>query len=276
MFERYTEIARRVIFFARYEASQYGSPYIASEHLLLGLLREDHTLAKRFPGEKNVGAEIRKEIDGRIPRGQRISTSLEMPLTEECQTILKLAAETSERLGHCKIETEHLLIGILRVESSLAAQILLAKHIKPEEVQAGLAARPDDEPGAKVHWTDKGISRLNSFLAGVALYDWEELAFFFSKDAQLIDSSGRRRVGREEIEKQFADLFAPYAKKNVTFILENTASGPAGSLVANVIWENVGAKGKAEKSMHRMTALIAPEGDSWGIFLLQFTLIQRE
>jgi hypothetical protein len=63
---------------------------------------------------------------------------------------------------------------------------------------------------------------------------------------------------------------------NVTFILENTASGPAGSLVASVIWENVGAKGKAEKSMHRMTALIAPGGASWGIFLLQFTLIQRE
>ncbi|MDQ6708030.1 MAG: hypothetical protein M3Z85_18900, partial [Acidobacteriota bacterium] len=47
MFERYTEKARRVIFFARYEASQFGSPYIETEHLLLGLLREDKTLANR-------------------------------------------------------------------------------------------------------------------------------------------------------------------------------------------------------------------------------------
>jgi len=47
MFERYTEKARRVIFFARYEASQYGSPYIETEQLLLGLLREDHTLVRR-------------------------------------------------------------------------------------------------------------------------------------------------------------------------------------------------------------------------------------
>ena len=48
MFERYTEKARRVIFFARYEASQFGSPYIETEHLLLGLLREDKALANRF------------------------------------------------------------------------------------------------------------------------------------------------------------------------------------------------------------------------------------
>ena len=48
MFERYTEKARRVIFFARYEASQFGSPYIETEHLLLGLLREDKAMANRF------------------------------------------------------------------------------------------------------------------------------------------------------------------------------------------------------------------------------------
>jgi ATP-dependent Clp protease ATP-binding subunit ClpA len=53
MFKRYTEKARRVIFFARYEASQYGSPYIETEHLLLGLLREDRALAKWFPGESS-------------------------------------------------------------------------------------------------------------------------------------------------------------------------------------------------------------------------------
>ena len=48
MFEKYTEKARRVIFFARYEASQFGSPYIETEHLLLGLLREDKALTNRF------------------------------------------------------------------------------------------------------------------------------------------------------------------------------------------------------------------------------------
>ena len=63
MFERYTEKARRVIFFARYEASQFGSPYIETEHLLLGLLREDKALANRFLRSHAAIESIRKQIE---------------------------------------------------------------------------------------------------------------------------------------------------------------------------------------------------------------------
>ena len=66
MFERYTEVARRVIFFARYEASQFGSPYIETEHLLLGLLREDEALTFRFLRSHASVETIRKHIEGRI------------------------------------------------------------------------------------------------------------------------------------------------------------------------------------------------------------------
>jgi len=66
VFERYTEKARRVIFFARYEASQYGSPYIETEHLLLGLMREDKALANRFLRQQGSIESIRKEIEARI------------------------------------------------------------------------------------------------------------------------------------------------------------------------------------------------------------------
>jgi ATP-dependent Clp protease ATP-binding subunit ClpC len=63
MFERYTEKARRVIFFARYEASQFGSPYIETEHLLLGLLRENHVIAAKFlPAESSVEV-IRQKVE---------------------------------------------------------------------------------------------------------------------------------------------------------------------------------------------------------------------
>ena len=73
MFERYTEKARRVIFFARYEASQYGSPYIETEHLLLGLLREDKALSARIlPVE--AAAKIRTAIDARTLRREGIPT----------------------------------------------------------------------------------------------------------------------------------------------------------------------------------------------------------
>src|SRR5438552_7025607 len=127
VFERYTEKARRVIFFARYEASQYGSPYIETEHLLLGLLREDRALAKKFLGEVNSEEGIRAEIEKHITPRERLSTSVEVPLTLESKKILNLAAEEADRLGHRHIGTEHVLVGLLRVEGgSLAGEILRA------------------------------------------------------------------------------------------------------------------------------------------------------
>ena len=104
MFERYTEKARRVIFFARYEASQYGSPFIETEHLLLGLLREDKALANRFLRTHGSIESIRKEIESRITVRERISTSVEVPLSQECKRILTFAAEEAERWATSTLE----------------------------------------------------------------------------------------------------------------------------------------------------------------------------
>ncbi len=130
MFERYTEKARRVIFFARYEASQYGSPYIETEHLLLGLMREDKALANRFLRQQGSIESIRKEIEARITIRERISTSVEVPLSAECKRILNMAAEEAERLGHKHVGTEHLLLGILREEKCFGAEILMERGLR--------------------------------------------------------------------------------------------------------------------------------------------------
>ena len=98
MFERYTEKARRVIFFARYEASQFGSPSIETEHLLLGLMREDKSLTNRFLRSHSSIESIRKEIEGRTLIREKVSTSIDLPLSAECKRILAFAAEESERL----------------------------------------------------------------------------------------------------------------------------------------------------------------------------------
>src|SRR5437879_3240905 len=110
MFERYTERARRVIFFARFEASQYGSPSVDSEHILLGLLREDPALMSRF--HLDLAPEIRDEIDKVVHRGTRVSTSTEMPVSTHTKNILVLAGEEASRLAHRHIGTEHMLLGI--------------------------------------------------------------------------------------------------------------------------------------------------------------------
>src|ERR1035438_8784119 len=76
MFERYTEKARRIIFFGRYEASRFGSPYIETEHLLLGLLREDKALANRFLRSHAAVESIRKQIEGHTAPGPSVSLDL--------------------------------------------------------------------------------------------------------------------------------------------------------------------------------------------------------
>ncbi|HYR44424.1 MAG TPA: Clp protease N-terminal domain-containing protein, partial [Terriglobia bacterium] len=123
MFERYTETARRTIFFARYSASQYGSRTIETEHLLLGILREDPNLIRRFlPSRSNEN--IRGEVEKYLTMRPKLSTSIDMPLSNECKRILASALEEADMLDHRRIGAEHLLLGILREHESAASQVL--------------------------------------------------------------------------------------------------------------------------------------------------------
>src|SRR6266567_3080360 len=135
MFERYTEKARRVIFFARYEASQFGSPNIETEHLLLGLLREDKALTNRFLRSHASIESIRKQVEGRTTIREKGSTSVDLPRSQECKRVLAYAAEEAERLSHKHIGTEHLLLGLLREEKSFAAEILHERGLRLSQVR---------------------------------------------------------------------------------------------------------------------------------------------
>jgi uncharacterized protein (TIGR03435 family) len=124
MFERYTEKARRSIFFARYEANQFGSPYVETEYLLLGLLREDSALANRFLHSRAAVESMRKQIKGHMASREKTSTSVDLPLSPECKRVLAYGAEESERRNHKHIGINHLLLGLLREEECFAAQLL--------------------------------------------------------------------------------------------------------------------------------------------------------
>ncbi len=139
MFERYTEKARRVIFFARYEASQFGSPYIETEHLLLGLIREDKALANRFLRTHAAVDSIRKQIEAHTTIREKVSTSVDLPLSHECKRVLAYAAEEAERLSHKHIGTEHLLLGLLREERCFAAEILHERGLRLSTIREELA-----------------------------------------------------------------------------------------------------------------------------------------
>ncbi len=135
MFERYTEKARRAIFFGRYEASQFGSLYIETEHLLLGLLREDKALANRFLRSVAAVESIRKQIEGHSAPRQKVSTSVDLPLSHECKRALAYGAEEATRLSHKHIDTAHLLLGLLREQECFAAQLLREQGLTLDAVR---------------------------------------------------------------------------------------------------------------------------------------------
>lgn len=123
MFERYTEKARRAVFFARYEASEYGSPTMETEHFLLGILREDKVLTNRLL-PLGSAESIRKEIESNCQAQKKISTSVDLPVSNESKRVLAYAAEEAASLSHQHIGCEHLLLGLLREEKCFAARLL--------------------------------------------------------------------------------------------------------------------------------------------------------
>lgn len=137
MFERYTERSRRVIFFARYEALQYGSQVIAPEHILLGLMREDKNLPARFfPFNHSLTVEvIRRDVEQRIVLRERIPQSSELHLAPLTKRILFYANEESRQLKNRHIGPEHLLLGLVREERSVAAEILFGYGLRLHDVR---------------------------------------------------------------------------------------------------------------------------------------------
>ncbi len=144
MFELYTEKARRVIFFARYEASQFGSPYIETEHLLLAILREDSALVNRLLRSNATVETIRTQIESQTPAREKTSTSVDLPLSLESKRVLAYAAEYSERRSKRHIGTGDLLIGLLREEKCMAATILQQQGLRLETAREEVSRLGED------------------------------------------------------------------------------------------------------------------------------------
>lgn len=147
MFERYTERARRVIFFARYETSMLGGTTIESEHFLLGLLREETNLLQQLLQRPDIQDEMRARIKARITTREKVPTTADLPLSEECKRILKYSEEEAGRLNHRSIATEHLLLGVLREKGCLAEQLLTEAGVSLDAARDAVRrVSPPDRP----------------------------------------------------------------------------------------------------------------------------------
>jgi hypothetical protein len=140
MFERFTEAARRLLFFARYEVSLLGAPQICPEHLLLGLIREPAGLTARILAQAHVSLEsIRREIEGSAVRGEHVSTSVEVPFSDDAQHVLRTAADEADKLLHNYVDTAHLLLALVLVEGTTAAATLTRLGLRADTVRGGIA-----------------------------------------------------------------------------------------------------------------------------------------
>lgn len=275
MFERYTEKARRVIFFARYEASQYGSTHIDSEHILLGLFREDPMLMNRALRGQAGQSEIRKEIERGIEKRERISTSVEVPLSQAAKRILQFAADEAAQLKAGYVGTEHLLLGILMTPDSVAGRTLVERGLTLEDLRKQASRGGELELGAwRLRQIEGATATINAFLAGVGRTKWADLSSYFAEHAQFVDSEGKAWIGREEIGMQFEALLLPYAKKGVTFILESVNACAADTFMGGVLWENVTVVSGAAKSMQRMSILVEEKGRDYLVVFIQVTPVR--
>jgi len=147
MFERYTESARRALFFARYEVSERGATSIEAEHLLVGVSRAASGVVARLFSDANLSTEmLRREVGETSALSEQIPTSLEIPFSKSTQRILSFSAEEANGLAHAYIGVEHLLLGLLREDDLVAAAILQNHGVKLNGVRTAIATTLAESP----------------------------------------------------------------------------------------------------------------------------------
>src|SRR5262247_3018563 len=125
MFERFTERARQVVVLAQEEARILKHNYIGTEHILLGLLREEEGLAARVLESLDITVErVRAQVVRIVGSGEEV-TSGQIPFTPRAKKVLELALREALTLGHNYIGTEHILLGLIREEEGVGAQVLI-------------------------------------------------------------------------------------------------------------------------------------------------------
>jgi len=135
-FEKFSERARRVLTLAQEEARHFNHNYIGTEHILIGLVREDEGVAAKVLIDMGVSlSKVRSAVEFIIGRGEKPTTG-EIGLTPGAKKVIELAIDEARHLGHSYIGTEHLLLGLLREGEGVAARVLDSFEVTRERAQA--------------------------------------------------------------------------------------------------------------------------------------------
>ena len=136
MFDRFTDRAKKVMSFARQEAMKFNHEYIGTEHILLGLVQEGSGVAANVLKNMSIDLEkIRHEVEKIVKTGPSMVTMGQLPFTPRAKKVLELSLEEASQLSHNYIGTEHLLLGLIRENEGIAAQVLMNLGVKLDDVR---------------------------------------------------------------------------------------------------------------------------------------------
>jgi ornithine carbamoyltransferase len=148
MWQRFTERARRVVFFAQEEAARLGENYVGTEHLLLGLIRESDSVAARLLTQLGIALlQIRESIEKQVTQGHG-NLGQDMQLTPRAKRVIDLAYEEARQLNNNYIGTEHLLLGLIREGDGLAARVLISLGANLERARTAVYGMQEEAPAS--------------------------------------------------------------------------------------------------------------------------------
>jgi ATP-dependent Clp protease ATP-binding subunit ClpA len=203
VFERFTERAREVVVLAHEEARAFGHDYIGTEHLLLGLLREERTIAPRVLESLGVTlVEVRAQVARIVGQGDAVMSG-GIPYTPRAKKVLELSLREAVSLGHHYIGTEHILLGLVREDEGVAARILLDFDVDVEKVRNEVVrilsgpSRPAVAPGSVQRARPipaevvEAIEKLRAEKdAAIVAGDFERAARFGGRERKLMRAAG--------------------------------------------------------------------------------------
>ena len=207
MYERFTDRARKVMQLANQEAQRFNHEYIGTEHILLGLVKEGSGVAANVL--KNLDVDLRKirlEVEKIVQSGPDMVTMGKLPQTPRAKKVIEYAMEEARNLNHNYVGTEHLLLGLLREQEGVAAQVLMNLGLKLEDVREevlnllghGLEGGDDDDRGGPSEGGGRGSRGKRSGKSKTPALD------SFGRDLTELAKQGKLDpvIGREsEIER---------------------------------------------------------------------------
>jgi ATP-dependent Clp protease ATP-binding subunit ClpC len=190
VFERFTERARQVVVLAQDEARMLTHNYIGTEHLLLGLIREEEGLAARVLESFGITLEqTRAQVSRIVGHGEELSTG-QIPFTPRAKKILELSLREAMSMQHNYIGTEHLLLGLVRENEGVAARIMLEYGASPEAVRTKIVEMLSGPGAGAAGRLPLGQSWAGQDVPGVGFYPAEPVT---TSAIELKDPPSERR-----------------------------------------------------------------------------------